>query len=61
VCCNKSPEECVPAVHGAAFSDWKVLGCSGVHVSFFNLFDLLVAALLGLKPVPVPVRRRNRR
>jgi hypothetical protein len=30
-------------------------------VSFFNLFDLLVAALLGLKPVPVPVRRRNRR
>jgi hypothetical protein len=28
-------------------------------VYIFNLIEALIAALLGLKPVPVPVRRRK--
>lgn len=30
-------------------------------MSFLSLIDALIAALLGLKPVPVPVRRRKGR
>jgi len=30
--------------------------------TLFNIFDAIIAALLGLKPVPVPVRsKRSRR
>jgi hypothetical protein len=30
-------------------------------INIFNIFEALIAALLGLKPVPVPVKSGGRR